>query len=84
MHGTHGGICQEKVPRKLKVLLYKTLIKPALLYRNDETRSITQRQEERIKAKEMRMLRQVFGISWEDHIRKEDIRREAGVEAVST
>jgi len=52
-----GVLCDKKVPKQLKVLLYKTVIKPTLIYGN-ETWPITQRQEQRIiEATEMRMLR---------------------------
>jgi len=47
-----GAMCDKKVPKQLKVLLYKTIIKPTLIYGN-ETWPITLRQEQRIEATEM-------------------------------
>jgi len=70
------------VPKQLKVLLYKTIIKPTLIYGN-ETWPITQRQGQRIGATEIRMLRHIHGINWEDQVRNEDIRSEAKVKPVS-
>jgi len=62
------------VPKQLKVLLYKT---------NTDIWLITQKQERRIEATKMRMLRHIHGINWEDHVRNEDIRSEAKVKLVS-
>jgi len=70
------------VLKQLKVLLYKTIVKPTLIYGN-ETLPITQRQEQRMEATEIRMLRRIHKINWEDHIRDEDIRSEAKVKPVS-
>ena len=77
-----GVLCDKKIPTKLKDLLYKTAIRPTLLYGN-ETWPITQRQEERIEATEMRMLRYIHNVNWEDHVRNEDIRKEAKVKPIS-
>jgi len=54
-----------------------------LIYGNYETWPITLRQEQRIEATKMRMLRHIHRINWKDHIRNEDIRSEAKVKPVS-
>jgi hypothetical protein len=58
-----GVMCDKKVPTKLKVLLYKTVIKPALTY-GSETWPITKRMEARMDATEMRMLKHIFGVKY--------------------
>ena len=71
-----GVMCDKKVPTKLKVLLYKTSIKPTLTY-GSETWPVTQRMEEKLNATEMRMLRHIHGVTFEDHITNEEIRSQA-------
>ena len=78
-----GVLCDKKVPTKLKVLLYKTSIKPTLMY-GCETWPVTQRMEDRMDATEMRMLRHIYGISYEDHVENTEIRRQAGVKEMSS
>ena len=71
-------LCDKKMPTKLKVLMYKTAIRPALLYGN-ETWPITGSLADKMSSCEMRMLRYCMGISLEDHKRNEEITAEAGV-----
>ena len=78
-----GVMCDKKVPRKLKVLLYNTSIKPTLTY-GSETWPVTQRMEDKLDATEMRMLRHIHGVTYEDHITNEEIRSEAKVKELST
>ena len=61
-----GVMCDKKVPTKLKVLLYKTSIKPTLTY-GSETLPVTQRMERKLNATEIRMLRHIHGVKYEDH-----------------
>ena len=77
-----GVMCDKKVPTKLKVLLYKTSIKPTLTY-GSETWPVTQRMEEKLNATEMRMLRHIHGVTFEDHITNEEIRSQASVRELS-
>ena len=49
-----------------------------------ETWPVTQRMEDRMDATEMRMLRHIYGISYEDHVENIEIRRQAGVKEIST
>jgi hypothetical protein len=76
-----GVLCDKKIPRKLKILLYKTAIRPALMYGN-EIWPLTQRQEDKIKATEMRMLRYIHRIDWKDHVTNEEVRRMSSIEAI--
>ena len=77
-----GVLCDKKVPTRLKMLLYKVCIRPAMLY-GHEIWPLTQRLEDRICTSEMRMLRYIQGISLEEHLRNEEIREKAGIEAIS-
>ena len=52
-------LCDMKIPTKLKVLLFKTAITPRLMY-GCEIWPLTQRQEDRICATEMRVQRQIL------------------------
>ena len=69
-----GVLCDRKVPQKLKVLIYKTVIRPVLLY-GAETWPLTDYLAERFSVCEMRMLRYCL----EEHKTKESIRQEANV-----
>ena len=77
-----GVLCDKKIPTKLKVLLYKTSVRPILMYGN-EIWPLTQKQEDRLSATEMRMLRHIHNIDWEDHITNEHIREMAKIEGIA-
>ena len=51
-----GVLCDRRMSVKLKGKVYKTVIRPAMLY-GAETWATTKRQEKRIEVTEMRMLR---------------------------
>ena len=71
-------LCDKKMPVHLKILIYKTAIRPALLYGN-ETWPVTGAQIDRVSSTEMRMLRYCMGISLEEHRRNEEITSEARI-----
>ena len=73
-----GVLCDRKMPTKLKTLVYRTVIRPVLLYGN-ETWPITGHLADKISSCEMRMLRYCLGISLEEHITNEEIRKLANV-----
>lgn len=73
-----GVLCDRKMPSNLKVLIYKTAIRPALTYGN-ETWPVTGTLMDKFSSCEMRMLRYCMGISLEEHRRNEDITAEAKI-----
>ena len=68
-----GVLCGKKMPVKLKGKVYRTVVRPAMLY-GAETWATTKRQESRIEVNEMRMLRWMCGVTRKDKIRNEHIR----------
>ena len=66
------------MPAHLKILIYKTAIRPALAYGN-ETWPVTGTLMDKVGSCEMRMLRYCMGISLEEHCRNEDITSEAKI-----
>ena len=73
MKRCNGVLCDRRMPVKLKGKVYKTVVRPALLYGAD-TWPTTRGQEARLEVNEMRMLRWVCGVTRRDNIRNEHIR----------
>ena len=78
-----GVICDKKIPTKLKLLIYQTVIRPTLLY-GCETWPMSVKDEKRTATTEMRMVRWAMGVSLLEHRRNEEILEEAKVEAIAT
>ena len=68
-----GILCDRKVPVKLKGKVYKTAVRPAMLY-GIETLPVKKANESRLNVAEMKMLRWMCGVTREDRIRNEYIR----------
>ena len=71
-------LCDKRTPVKLKVLIYKTGIRPVLPY-GTETWPLIKRLAEKLNSCEMRMLCYCLRISLLEHQRNEEIRRKANV-----
>ena len=61
-------ICDKKIPVRLKGKVYKTMIKPAMMY-GTETWALKKAEERKVQVAEMRMLRWMVGRSRKDKIR---------------
>ena len=74
-HGETGRdaveCCVTGTPVKLKGKVYKTVVRPALLYGAETT---TSGQEARLEVNEMRMLKWMCGVTRRDKIRNKHIR----------
>ncbi|XP_063615410.1 uncharacterized protein LOC134788449 [Penaeus indicus] len=73
-----GVMCDKNVPEKVKGRLYKTLVRPAMIY-GMETVAVTKVQEERMQVAEMKMLRWSLGLTIMDKVRNETIRERVQV-----
>ena len=76
-----GIFFDKKMPRKLKIKLYMTVIRPVMLY-GGECWTVTKKEEQILETTEMRMLRRIKGVTRKDKIRSVDIRRELGVNEI--
>ena len=68
-----GVMCDRRVPAKMKGKVYKTVVRPAMLF-GLETVSLRKRQETELEVAEMKMLRFSLGVTRKDRIRNEYIR----------
>ena len=72
-----------KIPTKLKLLIYQSVIRPTLLY-GCETWPMSVKDENRMATTEMRMVQWAMVLSLLEHRRKEEILEEANVETIAT
>ena len=68
-----GVLCDKKISARVKGKVYKTVVRPAMMY-GGETWPIKKAQGQRLDVAEMRMLRWMCGITMMDKIRNERIR----------
>ena len=68
-----GVLCDRRLPLKLKEKVYKTVVRPAMLY-GAETCATTRGQEARLEVNGIRMLRWMCGVTRRDNVRNEHIR----------
>ncbi|VDO66148.1 unnamed protein product [Heligmosomoides polygyrus] len=68
-----GILCYRRCSRTLKGKLYRTVVRPALLY-GSECWALGEAQERQLHAAEMRMLRWACGWTCRDRVRNEDVR----------
>ena len=68
-----GALCDKKMNARLKGKVYKTAVRPAMIY-GSETWGIKKAQEKKMTVVEMRMLHWMCGVTKKDKIRNELIR----------
>ncbi|KAK3569607.1 hypothetical protein QTP86_002602 [Hemibagrus guttatus] len=73
-----GVLCDRKISARIKGKVYRTVVRPAMLY-GLETVSLRKRQESELEVAELKMLRFSLGVTRLDRIRNEYIRRTAHV-----
>ncbi|MBN3293353.1 YSM6 protein, partial [Polypterus senegalus] len=73
-----GVICDRRVSARVQEQVYRTVVRPAMLY-GLETVALTRKQETELEVAELKMLRFELGVTRMDRIRNEDIRGSAQV-----
>ncbi|KAK3574521.1 hypothetical protein QTP86_008701 [Hemibagrus guttatus] len=73
-----GVLCDRKISARIKGKVYRTVVRPAMLY-GLETVSVRKRQESELEVAELKMLRFSLGVTRLDRIRNEYIRGTAHV-----
>ncbi|KAK3509656.1 hypothetical protein QTP70_008401 [Hemibagrus guttatus] len=73
-----GVLCDQKISARIKGKVYRTVVRPAMLY-GLETMSLRKRQESELEVAELKMLRFSLGVTRLDRIRNEYIRGTAHV-----
>lgn len=68
-----GVICTKSIPAKVKAKVYKTVVRPAMLY-GLEVVALAKRKEAELEVAELRMLRFLLGVKRMDWIRNHDVR----------
>ena len=69
----HGVLCDWRMNVKIKGKVYRTVVRPALMY-GAETLALKKAQEKKLEVAEMRMLRWMCRVTKQDNIRNERIR----------
>nr|XP_027231092.1 uncharacterized protein LOC113822750 [Penaeus vannamei] len=77
-----GVLCDKKISARLKGKVYKTAVRPAILY-GSETWPIKRVHEKKVNVAEMRMLRWMCGVTRKDKIRNDYIKGTVKVTEVS-
>ncbi|KAK3533517.1 hypothetical protein QTP70_023344 [Hemibagrus guttatus] len=78
-----GVLCDRKISARIKGKVYRTVVRPAMLY-GLETVSLRKRQESELEVAELKMLRFSLGVTRLDRIRNEYIRGTAHVDVWGT
>ena len=68
-----GVLCDRKLSAKVKSKMYKSVVKPTMLYRM-ETVTVTERQMGKMKVSELKMERWALGVTRKNKIRNEYVR----------
>ena len=73
-----GVLCDRRMKVKIKGKIYKTIVRPAMVYRA-ETWTVKTAHEKKMEVAEMKMLRWMGGVTKLDKIRNEKIRESTKV-----
>ncbi|KAK2891510.1 hypothetical protein Q8A73_017175 [Channa argus] len=73
-----GVLCDKRVSARMKGKVFKTVVRPAMLF-GLETVALKKRQEAELEVAELKMLRFSLGVTRMDRIRNEDIRGTAHI-----
>ena len=68
-----GVLCDRKLSAKVKGKMYKSVVRPTMLY-GMETMAVTKRQVGKMEVAELKMVRWELGVTRKDKIIKEDVR----------
>jgi exonuclease III len=77
-----GIMCDKRMPIQLKAKVYKTVVRPVLMY-GSELWALRKAEQQLIERTEMRMLRWMLGVSRMERIRNVEIRKRVGVVNIS-
>ena len=73
-----GVLCDRKLSAKVKGKMYKSVVRPAMLY-GMETMAVTERQMGKMEVSELKMVRWALGVTRKDKIRNEYVRGTAKI-----
>ena len=73
-----GVLCDRKLSAKVKGKMYKSVVRPAMLYEM-ETVAVTERQVGKMEVAELKMVRWTLGVTRKDKIRNEYVRGTAKI-----
>ena len=65
-----GVLCDRKLSARVKCKMYKSVVRPAMLY-GIETVSVTERQVGKMEVAELKIVRWAMGVTTKDKIRNE-------------
>ncbi|KAL0809484.1 hypothetical protein ABMA28_011031 [Loxostege sticticalis] len=77
-----GVLCDPKMPIKIKGKIYKTVVRPAMMY-GSECWTIKKAHEQKLHTTEMKMLRWAGGVTRLDKVRNEYVRGSFGVAPIA-
>ena len=67
-----GVLCERKLSARLKGKMYKSVVKPAMLY-GMETAAVTAKLEKKMEAAELKVVRRALGVTLKDRVRNKYI-----------
>ena len=73
-----GVLCYRKLSARVKGKMYKSVVRPAMLYRM-ETMAVTEKQMEKIDVAELKVVRWALGVTRKGKIRNEYVRGTAKI-----